>query len=255
MTNSPVRAKPQRASSRSIRSRAAPAGSGVNLLNSGAMTVGIEHQHEQLESHPRDPRVEPPHVPARAHQPQHEQHERQPEHARRRAMPFARSASHSCQRHAVEAEALLDAERVPPRERQADDAADAAPTPTNSATSRHDRRRRRALGRSRRAPRARRRASSREHDCIDAPSPASPRRCLRDGVVGGLACAAASMRVGERAAASRRDARGRAATWRTASQKRIAERSDQRERRSNQVNRRRRHASGAPRIDQRSALC
>ncbi len=40
ITNRPRLAKSQRASSASIASRAAPAGSGENLLKSGAITVG-----------------------------------------------------------------------------------------------------------------------------------------------------------------------------------------------------------------------
>ena len=43
-----------------MRSRAAPSGIGVNLLNSGAITRRIQHQHQELERHPRAPRPQPP---------------------------------------------------------------------------------------------------------------------------------------------------------------------------------------------------
>ena len=135
----------------------------------------------------------------------------------RSAMPFARSASHRAARHPVEAEALLDAERVPARERQVD-GPEITPATANISTSRHS------------ADTARHRSSATiaarpPPSVIASSSSASTSTCsideplLGDRVVGGL------LVRGSRCArrtppAPRRGARGRGAIWRRASQRR-----------------------------------
>ncbi len=80
---------------------------------------GVEHQDQQVEHAPGAPRPQPPPRARRGHDPQHQRRQRQPD-----QRPDGSALGQICepQPHAgaVEAEALFDAERAPPFERQID---------------------------------------------------------------------------------------------------------------------------------------
>ena len=77
----------------------------------------VEHQHEQVERHPGGPGPQPPQRPGGAHDPQHQRRDRQPDHgADERALDHVGQVE--LERHAVEAEPLLDAEGAVQLERQ-----------------------------------------------------------------------------------------------------------------------------------------
>ena len=83
----------------------------------------VEHQHQQLETRPRQPGPKPPPGAGRTHQPQHEGSQRQADRGtEQRALGGVEEVE--LPGHAIEAEALLDAKGAPHIERHFDQRAD-----------------------------------------------------------------------------------------------------------------------------------
>ncbi len=142
---------------------------------------GPGDQHR--ERHPHDPRVQPPQRAGPLHQEQDHEHQRSAE-QQAQQQALEQVADEQAERRAIEAEARLDAERAPDRQRQADDA-----TPAGTWTARQPCRATRRAD----APPATQRSMAlirrRGSAAVPAPHPAvvpaaDPR--ARDGVVGGL---------------------------------------------------------------------
>ena len=117
MTNNPLERKPQRCSK-----RLDALGEALILERSEAVEKrrdkGREDQeHEDIESHPCNPHVEPPELAHRLHEPHHEKQKRDAEGGRQDCL-LDEIRDKEPRRHAVEAKARLEHERPVDRERQ-----------------------------------------------------------------------------------------------------------------------------------------
>ena len=98
-------------------------GERLELVEQGRDDGRVEHQHKQVEDHPRAPGPEPPQGAGGAHQPQHQRGNRQADQRTdQRALEHVGEVQ--LPRHPVEAEALFDAEGAVQLERQIERAAD-----------------------------------------------------------------------------------------------------------------------------------
>ena len=93
MTNSPDARNPQRASSCSIALARVAGGQRREAVEQRRDDRRIKHEHQQLERHPREPRIQPPQAPAPRISHSTSNASGRPSTAPT-AMPFARSPSH-----------------------------------------------------------------------------------------------------------------------------------------------------------------